>query len=135
MDDILADQLLATGKKLREEGRSTFEAWELAKLDQQIESWPKAWGEDLQVQIYGDLEMRVPVDLPDPGIAINADKKTPKEGASRFVFGAPYAYTAKVRVPRKDKAGLLDAIDRLERFLAAWNIVCWVERSITGAIS
>lgn len=125
MDNILLDQLVATVKKLREEGRSTPEAWGLAWLDQQIKIWPKAWGEDLQAQIYGDLEMRVPVELPDLGIAINADKETPREGASAFVFGAPYAYTAKVRVSRKDKAGLLDAINRLERFLAAWNIVCW----------
>jgi len=111
-------------KKLREEGSSRVEAFGLAKLDMYIKGWPGAWGQGLQVAIYGDLEIETDVNLPDLGITIKADKEVPKEGKS-FVFGAPYCYTATVQVLSKDTKGVLEGVDRLEKFLAAWRTADW----------
>lgn len=124
MDDASGDQLLTTVKKLREEGASWVEAFGLAKLDMRIKDWPQHWGDDVQASIYGDLEIETDVNLPVLGITIKADKVMPK-GEAGFVFRAPYCYTATVQVSSKDKEGVLEAVNRLEKFLAAWRTTDW----------
>jgi len=121
---------MATVKSLLEEGKSLIEAYELANLDMKINQWPKNWGEDLVVSLYGFIEIQVKVELPELGITIELEKEFTKKGKG-FAFGAPYAYNAKVKVPSKDKNGVLDAINRLEKFLSAWRMTEWPSRAIS----
>lgn len=130
MGKDFASQYMATVKKLREEGKSFIEASELADLDMKINQWPKNWGKDLQASIYGFLEIQVKVELPELGITIEPKKEVPKKDEGGFVFGAPYAYSAKVQVSSRDKEGVLDAINRLEKFLSAWRMTEWPGRAI-----
>ena len=123
MGDDFAERLMEAARELREEGKPWHEAFKLAQLDELIKRWPSEWGDDLQVRLYGDIEIQEKVDLPDLGITIAPEKSIPKEGS--FVFGAPYAYVAKVRVSQKDMAGLFDGINRVEKFLSAWRMTEW----------
>jgi len=123
MEDTFGERLLKAARKLHEEGKTWYEAYELADLDERIKQWPKDWGDDLHVSLYGGLEIQEKVDLPDLGITIDPKKSSPKEGS--YIFGAPYDYVAKVRVPQKDLASYLDGISRVEKFLSAWRMTDW----------
>ena len=131
MGKDFASQYMAIVKKLHEEGKSFTEASELAGLDLAIKQWPKAWGEDLVVPIYGDLEIQVGVEIPELGITIQPEKEVPKGDKGKFVFGAPYAYSAKVQISSKDTVNVLGAINRLEKFLSAWRMTEWPGRAIS----
>lgn len=125
MEDGFAERFVKAARKLREEGKPWLEASKLAGLDERIKQWPKNWGDDLHVPLYGHLEIQERVDLPDLGITIDPEKSISKEGSSGFAFGAPYAYVAKVRVSHRDRASLLDGINRVEKFLSAWRMTDW----------
>ncbi len=130
MSEDSANQYMTTVKKLREEGKSYTAAHELAGLDMKIRSWPKGWGEDLVASIYGFLEIQVKVELPELGIIIEPKKEVPKKDGGKFVFGAPYAYSAKLELSSKDKESVLDARNRLEKFLSAWRMTEWPGREV-----
>ena len=125
MEDSVGERFLERARKHREEGKPWLDANELAWLDELIEQWPKGWGDDLHVHLYGHLEIQEKVDLPGLGITIDPEKSVPEEGSAGFVFRAPYAYVAKVRVSQRDRAGLLDGINRVEKLLSAWRMTDW----------
>jgi hypothetical protein len=74
MEDAFAERFVKAARKLREEGKSWLEAHKLAGLDERIKQWPKNWGDDLHVPLYGHLEIQEKVDLPDLGITIDPEK-------------------------------------------------------------
>lgn len=96
------------------------EAFERARLEQNIQSWPEAWGDYLQVLLYGGIEITSDVEVQELGLHISSERKTGK-----FVFHAPWAYQCRLEVKSKDLLGVLDAIQRLETFLNSWHVVSW----------
>lgn len=114
------EDFLAYVEKLTVQGVSYPEAFERARLEQSIRSWPKAWGDYLEVWLYGAIEITSDIDIPELGLHVSSVKKTDK-----FVFSAPWAYRCRLEVKSKDLPGVLDAIDRLETFLNSWHIVSW----------
>lgn len=132
--DDFFKQLMARQKELGDEGYSFHAASEIASLEMAINQWPEKWGDELVAHLYGHLRIEVEVNIPELGITIKPEKKTPKNNQSHFVFGAPYSYSAIVKLSSRDIKGLLDAINRLEKFLSAWRMTEWPHRPINYSL-
>jgi len=130
MSGDFANQYMTAVKKLREEGKSYTEAHELADLDMKIVQWPKNWGNDLVASLYGFLEINERIELPELGITIEPERNVPKKDSGKFVFNAPYAYSATVQLSNRDTVSVLDARKRLEQFLSAWRMTEWPGRDV-----
>jgi len=113
-----AEAFFARIRKFQSKGIAHPEAFERARLEQSIQSWPEAWGDYLQVWLYGGIEITSDVEVQGLGLYISSERKTGK-----FVFHAPWAYLCRLEVKSKDLPGVLDAIRRLEKFLNSWHVV------------
>ena len=118
MDEL--QQLLLHITQLEAEGNSHTAAFERARLERKIASWPETMGDDLVVWLYGGLEIHQDVNLPRLGIRISSQKTT-----RGFSFGTADAFECRISVSTKDLNGVMDGIHRLEKFMNAWNLIAW----------
>jgi len=69
----------------------------MAELETRIARWPKEWGDDLQVPIYGDFDAPDhDLDYPALGITVRASKRT-----GTFITTALCIVSACVKVREK----------------------------------
>ena len=61
--DNSADALIARMKELQLKGVQHSEAFERARLEQRIRSSPEAWGNHLEVLLYGGIEIESDVEV------------------------------------------------------------------------
>ncbi|MEE9296855.1 MAG: hypothetical protein V3W34_18070 [Phycisphaerae bacterium] len=125
-----ADQFMAGLNKraaeLQETGLSRGVAFGTADLEARIASWPKKWGDDLQVLIYGDFDApNHDLDYPALGITVEAGKCT-----NTIIKTALCVVSARVTVREKSLSAVLDAAARLNTFLGIWTIIDWGNRGV-----
>ncbi|HXS41149.1 MAG TPA: hypothetical protein VN766_13265 [Stellaceae bacterium] len=105
--------------ELRAEGLSHHDAFERSNLEQRAEIALRQSKTHLIVWLFGALDLKRRYDFPEFGLVITGDvDKNPGH-----IFRVGTAYKAEVALRSADIAGLLEAIERVERFIAAWHLV------------
>lgn len=115
------DTLLARVRELSTAGHNHTEAWGIADLEQRIANWPKAWGDDLQILIYGDFKQPEKIiSVPQLGITVFPEKET-----KTFIKSALCVLKAKVTIPETSIPELIEAAKRINMFLGTHTLVSW----------
>lgn len=106
---------------LHRQGYDWSEAFGRAQIEQCIEAWPSAWGEDLEVLVYGDFKPP-DEDLIIPALGITVYKEKLEKTVIR---SAMCVLKARVKITEKSLAAITDAARRINVFLGAWTLVEW----------
>jgi hypothetical protein len=113
--------LLARVRELTAEGFDHSQAWGTADLERRIDAWPEAWGDDLQILIYGDFQApEGVVTVPQLGITVHPEKQT-----GTVIQSALCVLKANVTVSDKNISSLIDAARRINLFLGTHTLVSW----------
>jgi hypothetical protein len=125
-DEVFAD-VNRRESELRATGLSEDVARNMAQVQYQVENWwPAAWGNELQVQIYGDFQAPdCDLEYPSLGITVKAgrlEKTVLGSAAGCVVF-------ARVKVRERSFVEVLDAVTRINTLLGIWTIIDWGNRS------
>lgn len=102
------------------EGYHEGVAFQTAFLERQIQQWPTAWADNLEVLVYGDFSApTAPLAFPTLGVTILP------EPVSGSVIKTRTVLKAIVAVPSKSVDGLFDASGRINRVLGILNFQSW----------
>lgn len=120
-DNSTFDLTLERARELNREGLDWGQAWGKAWLEHRIRNWPSAWGEDLEVLIYGDFEPpKEELHIPALRITVNPEKL---EGT--VISSAMCVLKATVEIDEKSVRALVDAGRRINILLGAYTLVNW----------
>jgi hypothetical protein len=109
------------GDELHESGLDRAYASGLAGLEQRINAWPSAWGDDLWILIYGDFEPpSVDLHFPPLGITVHHEKLE-----KTVVRSASCVLRATVTISKKSVPAIIDATRRINVLLGAWTLIGW----------
>jgi hypothetical protein len=98
----------------------------MEELEARIARWPKEWGDNLRVFIYGDFDAPDhDLDYPALGITVEAGRIT-----DTIIRTALCVVGARVKVDEKSVSGVTDAATRLNTFLGIWTIIDWGNRGV-----
>lgn len=121
------ESYLARSRELRESGLSPLHASGLADLELRIKEWPAAWGDNLEILIYGDFEpLESALELSDLGIVGH-----PGNRESTIIRAGLTVHKATIRIKEKSIASLIEATQRIAILLGSFsrvnlgNISCW----------
>ena len=115
--DAYVAALMKRRAELRASGFPNLVALGTAELELRIASWPKEWGDDLYVLIYGDFDAPDHVlEYPALGITVEAGNRT-----NTIIKTALCVIKARVKVSDKSVSAVLDAAARLNTFLGLWS--------------
>ncbi len=118
--DRMVQKMFQRAKELQGTGMSRGRAHGIADLEFRIAQWPSGWGDDLVVLIYGDFEAPGrQLDFPSLGITVEAEK------AEGTIVKAITVLKARVKIPEKSVAALLDAARRVELLLGVSAVLGW----------
>jgi len=118
-DDL--DSLMTRAKELSKDSLDFNQAIGKAWQEKKLKYWPKEWGDDLHVIIYGDFrEPPKVIDIPALGITILPEKKE-----KTIIRNARCSLEAIVKIDDKSQAALLDATRRLNVLLGSWSLITW----------
>jgi hypothetical protein len=93
----------------------------LAGLEQRINAWPSAWGDDLWILIYGDFEPpSIDLHFPSLGIMVHHEKLE-----NTVVRSARCVLRATVTISEKSVPIIIDAARRINVLLGAWTLIGW----------
>ena len=108
-------------QELQTTGMAEERAHGTAMLEHRITRWPPAWGNELNIIIYGDF--RAPdVDLHFDDLGIIVEGGAVKDS---LVRSAMCVLKARVTVPAKNVEGLVDAVARINTLLGVFAAVNW----------
>lgn len=115
------ERLFKRTKELQFEGLDWLRASSIAWLEERIRQWPAAWGDSLQVLIYGDFKPpEKDVDIPSLGIVIHPEKQ------EKTVIRTAYCVLkATVQIKEKSIEALVDASQRINVLLGGHTLVEW----------
>lgn len=90
-------------------------------LAYRIQEWPPAWGNSLEIYIYGDFN------APDSEVQIESLGITiyPEKIEDTHVKSAMYVLRARVEVKEKTVSELADAAHRINILLGMWSLLEW----------
>lgn len=115
------DALLTRVRELTAEGFDHSQAWGTAHFEQRISNWPKAWGNDLQILIYGDFQPpNCTIVVPHLGISIYPEKQT-----GTVIQSALCVLKANVTISEKSIPALIEASRRINVLLGTFTLVNW----------
>lgn len=115
------DLLLERARELKQEGFDWGQAWGKAWLENRISDWPSAWGDDLQILIYGDFEPpENELHFPELRITVYPEKLE-----NTVIRSAMCVLKAHVEITEKSLPAILDAARRINILLGAWTLVEW----------
>ncbi len=121
MTGDLSERLLTRARELKREGVDWFQAHGVAWLEERIRQWPAAWGDDLQILIYGDFDPPDDVlEIPSLGITIFPEKQL-----NSVIKTAMCVLKATVKLNEKSVPALIEAGRRINVFLGAYTLVEW----------
>jgi hypothetical protein len=120
-DNSAFDATLERVRQLYREGFDWGRAWGKARLEYRISEWPSAWGDDLQVLIYGDFEPPKE-DLHIPALRITVH---PNKIENTAIRSATCVLKATVEIDEKSVRALVDAGCRINILLGAYTLVNW----------
>lgn len=115
------EEMVSRAQELRSGGLDLHQAFHRANLEARIKNWPSAWGDDLQVLIYGDFEPpNIDLVFNQLGITVHAE-----ELEDTVIKSAMCVLKATVSIDDKSIPALIDASRRLNTFLGLWALVSW----------
>lgn len=115
------DTLLTRVRELTAEGFDHSQAWGTADLERRIDNWPQAWGDDLQILIYGDFQPpNSTITVPQLGITVHPEKQT-----GTVIQSALCVLKANVTISEKSIPALIDAARRINVLLGTYTLVSW----------
>ncbi len=115
------ERLIERARELNRAGFDWGEANGIASLEERIRQWPKGWGDDLQILIYGDFEPpKVTLDIPSLGIVVHSDKLE-----NTVIRTAMCVLKATVKIKEKSVLAIMDAAQRINVLLGAYTLVEW----------
>ena len=107
--------------ELEKAGLELSQAWTTAWLEHRVGEWPKDWGADLQILIYGDFEQpQKQLHFPSLGITVH-----PEPVETSVVRNAACVLKATVTIQEKSVPMLIDAARRINILLGSWTLVTW----------
>lgn len=111
--------------ELQAKGLSSSVARDIAYVQHRIDNhWPPAWGDDLQVLIYGDFSAPTEdMEYPALGITVKAG-----ELKGTVISSAMCVVAALVKVKAKTLEAVLDATKRINTLLGIWTLMDWGNR-------
>jgi hypothetical protein len=102
-------------------GMERGHAFSLASLEQKIEEWPKEWGHDVHVLIYGDFAApKDEINIRSLGVRV-----LPKPRKGTIIRGALMVVDAIVSNEERSVAGLIDVRRRMNSLLGMWFLKDW----------
>jgi hypothetical protein len=115
-----------TAELMEETGFSHGRALGMAQLEQQIAAWPKEWGNNLHVYIYGDFHpLDQDIDYPALGITVEGGHVT-----NTVILTATCVMKVRVKVRDRTLPSVRDAHARMNMFLGLWTIIDWGNQGI-----
>jgi len=105
----------------KKSGVGYISATELAELEMRINQWPKEWGNNLEVIIYGSF-MPPPTELQFDTLGITV---YPEQLKNFCIKSAPCALKTKVEVHEKNVDSFIDAIRRIGILLGTSKLTVW----------
>lgn len=115
------DLTLERARELNREGFDWGHAWGKAWLERRIADWPSAWGDDLQILIYGDFfPPNAELKFPELRITVYPEKLT-----KTVIRSAMCVLKANVEISERSVPAILDAVRRINVLLGAWTLVEW----------
>lgn len=109
--------------ELHGSGMDWGRAWDTAWLEERIKQWPKDYGDDLQILIYGDFEPPKR-QLFSPTLGITVFPENLKNGKT-ITRSALTVLKAKVKVEGKTVPGVVDAGRRINLLLGSFMVTNW----------
>jgi hypothetical protein len=96
-------------------------AFDFAWLEERVRLWPPAWGDSLQILIYGDFK------APEKPISYDSLRITiyPEKQENTIILGALTVLRATVAVDEKSVAGIVDAVRRINVLLGIYTLNEW----------
>jgi hypothetical protein len=130
-DTRTADEWMAALRsreaELRAQGHSRGVAFETAQVEDRIRTqWPAAWGDFLQVLIYGDFDAP-PAELHYPLLGIRV---LPENLQNTVITGAFGVLAARVQVSERTFEAVMDAVARVNTLIGIWAVTEWGNRPI-----
>lgn len=117
----LAEFIRLRTLELKEQGFDHGQASGRAYLERRIQDWPRAWGDDLHILLYGEFNPPgSDLEFPSLGITIYQEKVEPSTFKS-----AHLVLKGKVKVNEKNIDGVIDAIRRINILLGAIVLESW----------
>jgi hypothetical protein len=121
MINTFPDRMFARARELQAQGVERMLASSVAWLEERINHWPLAWGDDFRVLIYGDLQVpNRALTYPTLGITIHPEKQE-----NTVIRGALTVLAATVKVNEKSVPALIDAARRVNLLLGAHTLEDW----------
>jgi hypothetical protein len=115
------ERLFRRTQELQTEGLDWLKASSIAWLEERIRQWPAAWGDSLQVLIYGDFKPpEKGIDIPSLGIFIHPEKQE-----KTVIRTAHCVLRATVQIEEKSIEALIDASQRINVLLGGHTLVEW----------
>jgi hypothetical protein len=113
--------MFARAQNLRAAGVSHSQAMALAEIEMRLSQWPKAWGDDLKILVYGDFQPTPhDLDFPELGIRLGSTERK-----NTVIKGALAVVDATVTVDAKTIPAVLDAVRRINVLLGALTLTNW----------
>ena len=106
-------------QQLSRQGVDGSQAFGLAWHEHNIQNWPSAWGDDLQIVIYGDFEPP-DEDLHFTSLGITVHCQPVKSTA---IKSARTVRKATVRIGHKSIEDINDAARRINLLLGVWTLL------------
>jgi len=115
------NQFFERAKELKDTGLDWLHAHGIADLEQKIKNWPKKWGDDFVVLIYGDFEpLTEKLTIENLGITIS-----PEVLENTVVKNERTVHKATVKVHEKSIESVVDAVRRINIFIGTFVLVTW----------
>jgi hypothetical protein len=117
----LIERLSERSRELKAGGLDWSQAHAIAWLEEWIRQWPTAWGDELQILLYGDFKApSSKIEIPSLGITVY-----PEKTQKTFIRGAMTVLTASVTVEEKSVAAVIDAARRINILLGTYTVHGW----------
>jgi hypothetical protein len=108
-------------KELQSEGLESGHAHGVAQLEQRIERWPEAYGDDFVFLLFGDFEpLEELFENESLGITI-----FPENLENTVIKNSRTVHKAKATISDKSIASVLEASRRINVFLGTFTLVTW----------
>jgi hypothetical protein len=126
LDEAAAEfhkRLADRARELQEnDGIGWGRAFDVAWLEERVRRWPAAWGDNLQILVYGDSHK-----TPDKPVTYKSLRITvhPEKQKNTIIRGALLVLKATVAVDEKSVPAIVDAVRRINILLGVYTLYEW----------
>lgn len=115
------EELHRRAMELRENGFDLLHSLNIADLEEKIVNWPKAWGTNFKILVYGDFTpLTEPLLIESLGISIS-----PEIQKNTVIKNALTVHEATLKLNNVSIESIVDAIRRINILLGAHTLLTW----------